>query len=239
MGLITSRIVDSILILEFHDSVSRNSFSLRAAEELRSICEEARGTYKGMIFSAPGRVFCSGGNLADYAAMTSADPGKDVNRRISEVLEDLSRLSVPSVCVVHGDCFGGGLELISAFDVILSVPSALFGFWQRKIGLSFGWGGGTRLMARMGEQLVRQFALKAATFGALEAKRVGLIDGICVEPLLMDEAFARIKEMISLPSLPVGLLKALEPENERASFENLWWNEEHRAALAKRRVLVK
>lgn len=234
MSLITARHSDSILTLEFKDTVSRNSFSVRAAEELCAICEKEAGRVRGVIFSAPGRVFCSGGNLADYAAMTSADPGKDVNRRITEILEHVSLLPVPTVCVVEGDCFGGGLELISAFDVVISAPAALFGFWQRRIGLTFGWGGGARLIRRLGEQRVKQYALKAATFGALEAHRVGLIDAVVMEAFLMEEAAQQISRMSSLPRAPLSSIKSFEKEREQAVFEKLWWNEEHRAVLALR-----
>ena len=231
MSLMKSHITDSILFVEFRDPSTRNSFSLRAAEELHSILQKERGNYTGFIFTAQGRVFCSGGNLADYSALSEAEQGKEINRRIAEILDEVSRLPVPTVCLVQGDCFGGGLELISAFDVILSAPSVLFGFWQRKIGLSYGWGGGARLERRLGEHRVRQLALRAMTFGALEAHRIGLIDGVYLEHLLLSEAVAMVRAMARLPKGPVASVKSLTPANERETFEKLWWNDEHRAVL--------
>lgn len=222
-------------MIEFRDPNSRNSFSIRTAEELRETWESKRGTYESIIFTAPGRVFCSGGNLADYAAMTSANPGRDVNKRISQILDEFSRLTVPTVCVVTGDCLGGGLELISAFDVVLSSPHALFGFWQRKIALTFGWGGGRRLEKRVGQKKLTELALSAATFGAAEAHRIGLVDAICVEALLFEEALNRVRQMQELPKGPVEALKNWEPETEQETFDKLWWSDEHRAALGKSR----
>lgn len=231
MSLMKSQIIDSVLVVEFRDPSTRNSFSLRAAEELHAILQKERGNFTGFIFSAQGRVFCSGGNLADYSALSEAEHGKEINRQIAKILDELSCLPVPTVCLVRGDCFGGGLELISAFDVVLSAPSVLFGFWQRKIGLTYGWGGGARLERRLGEHRVRQLALRAMTFGALEARRMGLIDGIYLEHLLFNEAMAMVRAMARLPKGPVGPVKSLTPVNERETFEKLWWSDEHRAVL--------
>jgi enoyl-CoA hydratase/carnithine racemase len=234
MPLLSGKIQDATLILEFRDTSSRNSFSIRAAEELREFVESKKGAYEAIVFYAPGRVFCSGGNLADYAAMTAANPGRDVNRRISKILDDFSRLAVPTIAVVNGDCLGGGLELLSAFDTVLTSPHALFGFWQRRIALTFGWGGGRRLEKRIGAKKLTQLALSAATFGSLEALRIGLVDAVCVEPLLMSEALMRAKRMRELPKAPVQPLKDWETAEEQKTFESLWWNEEHKAILKAR-----
>lgn len=236
MGLLNCKLRDSVLMLEFRDPNSRNSFSIRAAEELREAWESNRGTYESILFTAPGRVFCSGGNLADYAAMTAANPGRDVNKRISQTLDEFSKLSVPTVCVVTGDCLGGGLELISAFDVVLSAPHALFGFWQRRIALTFGWGGGRRLEKRVGSKQLTKMALSAATFGALEAHRIGLIDAVCVEALIMEEALSRARALQELPKGPIEALKDWQSEDEQQTFDELWWSDEHRAAIMNRKA---
>ena len=233
MSLLNYKLRDSVLMIEFRDPNSRNSFSIRAAEEFREIWESKRDTYESILFTAPGRVFCSGGNLADYAAMTAADPGRDVNKRISQILDEFSRLQIPTVCMVTGDCLGGGLELISAFDVVLSSPHALYGFWQRKIALTFGWGGGRRLEKRVGSKHLTKMALSASTFGAVEALRIGLVDAVCTEALLFEEALTRIRQLKELPNGPVEALKNWEPEAEQQTFEKLWWSDEHRAALSK------
>lgn len=236
MSLLNCKLRDSVMMLEFRDPNSRNSFSIRAAEELRDAWETKRGTYDSIVFTAPGRVFCSGGNLADYAAMTAADPGRDVNKRISQTLDEFSKLDVPTVCVVTGDCLGGGLELISAFDVVLSTPHALFGFWQRKIALTFGWGGGRRLEKRVGQKQLTKMALSAATFGASEAHRIGLIDAVCVEALIMEEALIRARALQELPKGPVEALKNWQAEDEQKNFDKLWWSDEHRAKIMNRKT---
>lgn len=235
MSLVSGRVIDSVLRLEFFDPSSRNSFSLQAAEELAEIIFKEKGRYDGILFFAKGRVFCSGGNLSDYASANGPEPGLATNRRITAVLEEFSKLPVPTVCAIQGDCFGGGLELMSAFDEVMAVPSAMFGFWQRKVGLSFGWGGGARLMKRIGEHKARRLALNASTIGAFEAFDMGLIDGVFLNSQLIDEAVNKIQCSKSLPKSAVEPTKSLTLLNENSVFEKLWWNTEHQSILKKYR----
>jgi enoyl-CoA hydratase len=232
-SLIQATLESDILTLSFEDPSSRNSFSLRAAREVRAVWQKEAGKYKGLVFSPRGRVFCSGGNLSDYAAMKSPEEGKAVNREIAAILKELSELPVPTLCLVNGDCFGGGLELLSAFDFVHSVPHALFGLWQRKIGLSFGWGGGERLERRLGSQKLRALALSAEVFSAHQALQWGLIDRVHRVESLEQVARERLEKISSLPRSPTASLKKWSAESEKEIFETLWWNEEHLAVLSK------
>jgi enoyl-CoA hydratase/carnithine racemase len=234
--LIDATVSSGVLRLVFHDSTSRNSFSLRAAEELAAHLQGLSSDIESIVFRAEGRVFCSGGNLSDYAAMTEAHEGQKVNRRIKEVIDELSRVPVPTICLVEGDCFGGGVELMSAFDFAYAVPHAMLALWQRKIGLTYGWGGGVRLEKRLGSARLKELTLSARAMTAAEAKCIGLIDGVIAESRLGEEVGRLVEKLRSLPKAPVGAVKSFDfahaPEVEREAFENLWWGPEHLQALA-------
>jgi enoyl-CoA hydratase len=231
--MINAKIDDNTLCIEFDDPGSRNSFSLKAAEALAVALQS--GSYDSVIFQARARVFCSGGNLSDYAAMKTADPGKEVNRKITEILTQLSQLPVPTFCLISGDCFGGGLELMSAFDFIYSSPHAVFGFWQRKIALTFGWGGGARIEARLGKQKTNRLSLSAGTIGAQEALSIGLIDELHLAEKLETAAKEKIKSLRNLPTTPLSTIKAASEKTEQEKFEELWWNPEHLKILTSRK----
>lgn len=232
--LITSSVRDEVLFLTFHDPSSRNAFSLCAARELRESLRRHQGQYASMVFSARGRVFCSGGNLSDYASMERAQQGIDVNREIADVLAELDRCPCPTVCAVDGDCFGGGVELLSAFDVIVASPQVLFGLWQRRIGLTFGWGGGARLERKLGAGVLRRWALTTESISTSEALESGLIDAVVPSTQLEFWVEQRARSLSRLPKAPVPELKSWSTDREREIFEGLWWNDEHRAILRKR-----
>lgn len=219
------------------DPTSRNALSLQQAKRLASELKLKSKilNFDAVLLYAKGSHFCSGGNLSDYAQMKSPAQGKQVNREIAQILDLLSTLPVPTACVVQGDCLGGGLELLSAFDFVVSVPEAQFGFWQRKIALSFGWGGRKRLARRLSESLIDQLAVSSRNLSAAEALKLGLIDQICLSAKAIAQAEAWLVRTASLPALPLQQLKKSigKKNDEQKFFEKLWWNVEHLKVLQK------
>ena len=233
--MITSFRRDDILWVSLSDPKSRNAFSITAARELRSLLDSP--SYLALVFTAPGRVFCSGGQLDDYATMTTPDEGRRVNDEIRNTLAHLTAISVPTIACVSGDAFGGGVELLSCFDYALSVSHAMFGLWQRKIGLSYGWGGGARLEKRIGSQALRDLSLSARTIGAREALAIGLVDQLVQPSELQETATGLAAQLIRLPKESHATLKSFDALSEADDFNKLWLNPSHSAVLASRRKL--
>lgn len=222
--------IDGILFLTLNDSSSKNAFSPSIADEfLKSFRDKS---LTGVLLKSTGSVFCSGGNLSFYKGLKSKENGLKHNRRIAEILDTFENLSVPKVCVVNGLCVGGGVELISSFDKVFATPQSLFGLWQRRVGLTFGWGGQRRLLKRMTQKSLDNWLLEASTLSAYGAKDLGLIDKVGLETAMESEAIAWIK---SVQERGVKSLEAIrsEPDQQDQVFEKLWMDEEHLKALSK------
>ena len=219
------------------DPQSRNAFSLKQAEKLAAALKlkSSKLEYDAVLVTAHGSHFCSGGNLSDYAGMKTPIQGKLVNRKIAAILDSLSSLPVPTACVVQGDCLGGGLELLGSFDYVVSVPEAQFGFWQRKIALSFGWGGRKRLARRLSESRLDQLAMSSRNLSAVEARDLGIVDQVVLSSKAVEAAKQWLERTASLPALPLRELKKSigKKVDERKFFEKLWWNKEHLNVLQK------
>lgn len=234
MEFFKTKVTDNVLIADFGNPKSANSFSLACAKELNHLVKQIESEgLGGLILTSSQKTFCSGGNLSDYAKLKSKKPGIEINKKIASILGKLEKSPFPTVCCVQGDCFGGGIELISAFDIVLSTPHSLFAFWQRKIGLSLGWGGGSRLLKRMSyKDLVGQM-LSAECFSAYAAKDMGLIDGVFPRQLILEKALGQIKKQRDLPQVPLAKIKLSQIKNEQKLFESLWHNPEHQRLLSK------
>jgi enoyl-CoA hydratase/carnithine racemase len=140
---------------------------------------------------------------------------------------------VPTVACVSGDVYGGGIELLSCFDFVFSAPHVRFGLWQRRIGLSYGWGGGKRITQRLGPIKSFQKSVLADTVSAYEALRIGLVDEIVPEFLLEKKTIETLRQLESLPKLPFEKLKNWNERQEQSVFESLWHGTEHKDALKK------
>jgi enoyl-CoA hydratase/carnithine racemase len=111
----------------------------------------------------------------------------------------------------------------------------MFGLWQRKIGLSYGWGGGARLEKRLGAQTLRRLALSTSAISAREALEVGLVDQLVSDSSLESYARSLAARLIALPKEPVQTLKSFDSQRESGDFNSLWWNDSHRAILESRK----
>ncbi len=163
--------------------------------------------------------------------MTTSEQGQAVNDEIRSVLSELASLDRPTIAVINGDAFGGGVELASSFDFVLAAPHVMIALWQRKIALSFGWGGGARIEKRIGSARLRSLSLSTEALTAHGALAIGLIDEVVQESQLMTRAQSLAVQLTSLPKEPLVAAKNFTPAIETESFQKLWWNETHRAVL--------
>ncbi len=221
-----------LLILEaiFSNPESRNSLSVAVARELNSLVKRANASH-GLVVRADGPVFCAGGNIKDHVVMGRAASLKG-NRLIAAACEGLARVSVPTVAIVEGDVFGGGIEFLSCFDIVVATPHIVIGFWQRRLGLVYGWGGGARLERRIGRQAVSRLGIQASAMTGREAFDLGLIDRVVAPWQIRAEAMGELVRIAALPKKSVAVLKATAVRagagsESRAGFEKLWFGPEH------------
>lgn len=226
--------------LRLDDVQNRNAFRLSTARELRGILRKLKAEARRkdqattLVYRARGPVFCAGGHLHDYEKMGAA-AGRKANREITGIVDELRQWGGLSLAIVEGDALGGGLEMMAAFDVIWSVPEAMFGFWQRRVGLSLGWGGERRLRDRLSTARLRQEILAARTLTAEAALEIGLIDAIVPRAQIESEIRDFVARQRSLSSSTAqsskSILEAKSAAAARRIFDKLWWSEEHRARL--------
>lgn len=139
------------------------------------------------ILTGGATVFALGGDLKAFSTLRSKEEGLGMARRMDAILRRIETLPVPTMAVVNGAAYGGGVELLGAFDRVVAVEDAVFGFTQKRFGLPPGWGGLTRLGRRVEEDLLREWFDQMRVVDAQEALRVGLVD----EVLNREELFNR------------------------------------------------
>lgn len=208
-----------------------NSFGPQESVELMDFLDSKKAKSVSAIVwtNELGFPFCRGGNLKYYGSLKTKLQGLKANREIRKSLNRLATLSIPTIALVRGDAFGGGLELMSCFDFVFSTPSALLGFWQRRIGLTFGWGGGARVLQRLTLSQIKNLTLEASSFSAYEALEVGLIDQIIPADLSEALVVQKLKQVLSGSVETFQAIKGWTPEKETDAFEKLWFSPEHRS----------
>lgn len=170
---------DQFLEVEFYSPHNHNALSLAAARDLVAISRQYRKWDRPVVVSsAHPRMFCAGGDMAYYASLENRSAGFKVNREIQSSLAQFQKWQVVKVAIINGDVLGGGMEWLARFDFRWICSGVLLGFWQKRIGLTTGWGGGSEWARIIGEERVRQLLLEGVLMDPIRAQRLGLVDRV-------------------------------------------------------------
>ena len=180
-----------------------NALSFKLVEDLsRAIDQVAASDARALLVTGAGdKAFCAGADIAELAGRTLAQ-----TRRGAElgqaVMAKIERLPMPSVAIVNGYAFGGGLELALACTFRLVTPNAKLGLPEIKLGLIPGYGGTQRLPRAVGEARALEMILTGRALDAQTALAWGLASRVVEgDPLVAGIAFAREFSGYSLPAL--------------------------------------
>jgi enoyl-CoA hydratase len=135
-----------------------------------------------IISSARKSVFSAGADLRELYRGAALLPEQErlagirnFLERIHAVLNALDAAPFVTIAAVHGVCFGGGLELALACDIIIADKMARFAFPELRLGLIPGFGGIPRLKRDLGNAFVRDLLFTGRTVNATRAQAVGLV----------------------------------------------------------------
>jgi methylglutaconyl-CoA hydratase len=129
-----------------------------------------------VVLAAEGVAFCAGADLnwmrrmADY---THAENLADA-AQLAEMLRVIYECPKPTVARIQGDVFAGGMGLVAACDMAVSVDTANFCLSEVKLGLIPATISPYVIRA-MGARAAHRYFLTAERFDAQEAHRIGFI----------------------------------------------------------------
>ena len=220
--------------VNFHAPDIRNAFGLLTAEELVKISQQAVKNKIGvLLFKNTNSYFCAGGDLQSILKLKTRKAGQELNSKIEKKLEVFFRLPLYKVAMVNGDCFGGGMELLSCFDLRLCVNHACFGFFQRRFDLTTGWGGLQRWQ-KQGVFATNTLLASGRIFSAYEAQGLGFVHGVYSseeENIYQQNILSNLGQGTQFTQSLSTLIH--KPNDEKKVFNQLWWSKEHQMALAK------
>ncbi|HYC60931.1 MAG TPA: enoyl-CoA hydratase/isomerase family protein [Thermoanaerobaculia bacterium] len=168
-----ARMADAIEIA-FDDG----GMNLLSSDALRELHDTVDSCDRTVIFrSGQPRLFAAGADMAEMERFTGVEACQFA-RLGQEVFASIERLPHLTVAFIDGDCFGGALDLVLAFDLRIATPRSRFAHPGARIGIVTGFGGTSRWRKVLTRPAANQLFLANRTFGASEALELGLIDRI-------------------------------------------------------------
>ncbi|MFQ5524888.1 MAG: 3-hydroxyacyl-CoA dehydrogenase NAD-binding domain-containing protein [Thermoanaerobaculia bacterium] len=168
-----------------------NVFTREAMEELSALVDElSRRTdiRCAVLASAKDRIFIAGADVDAIAGVNDPAEAERGSRQGQELFDRWQALPFPTVSAVRGACMGGGTEISLSCDYILISDRAdvRIGLPETKLGIVPGWGGCTKLPAKIGLAAALDIILAGKTVRPRKAFKIGLADA-----LLPDASFNR------------------------------------------------
>lgn len=238
---------DGIGIATFQRVEAHHAINSETSKELEKLLDqwERQSAIRCLILTATGtKSFVSGGDLKYFAEiLENKMVGLKFHRQMRKSLKRLSSLPFPVICAANGDTYGGGCEVALSADIILIESNASFHFRQAEVGLSTGWGGGPRLVRRVGLHQACRLLLTGKIVSAIEAKEIGLVDEVVDGDFTQGMMHFAQQIVRYQPEVIHNLLRMLRAagskwwdialQTEVKHFERLWGGPAFRKAVEK------
>jgi methylglutaconyl-CoA hydratase len=186
---------DDVVIRELGEAFAQAS----AAAEVRVI-----------VLGANGPAFCAGANLnwmrraADFThEQNMADAGG-----LAAMLRTIHESPKPVIARVQGDVYAGGMGLVAACDIAVSVDTAWYCLSEVKIGLIPATISPYVLRA-MSTRAAQRWFLTAERFAAAEAHRIGFVHEVVSADALDAKVAEIVKALTSASPAAVRACKTL------------------------------
>jgi len=149
-----------------------------------------------IVLAAEGPAFCAGADLnwmrrmADY---THAENLADA-AQLAEMLRVIYACPKPTVARIQGDVYAGGMGLVAACDMAVSVEAANFCLSEVKLGL-YPATISPYVIRAMGARAAHRYFLTAERFDAAQALRIGFVHAV-VSAEQLDATLAEITQAL-------------------------------------------
>ncbi|KAJ3127205.1 enoyl CoA hydratase domain-containing protein 1 [Nowakowskiella sp. JEL0407] len=126
--------------------------------------------------------FCSGFDLGETnSSIAPQEFADNMSKQMQTILLKLSTLPIISVAAVNGYALGGGAELTTSCDFIVTDRSAKIRFVQIRMGVVPAWGGGMRLLEKIGAKEALKLLGTAKLITPETGLSLGLVDAVVDE----------------------------------------------------------
>jgi methylglutaconyl-CoA hydratase len=199
---------EGLVLLELNRPEAKNALGRGLLEAFRRALEDLAADPAVRVLVIHSRVpgiFCAGADLKERSTMSPFEAATFVED-IRSAFSELDRMPMPTLAVLEGGAFGGGLELALAADLRVAGSGAMMGLVETSLAIIPGAGGTQRLPRLIGLSRAKELIFTARRIPAEEAGRLGLVDRVVPVGQALEAALALAREI--LPNGPVALRQA-------------------------------
>jgi enoyl-CoA hydratase len=196
--------------LRLDNPAKMNAFTVEMLGQLAGhleVIDRDSGIAAVMLTATGDRAFCTGADINAWGDLTPAEFARHWVRDGHRIFDRLARLSKPTIAVLNGHAFGGGLELAAACDLRVMATDASLALPEAGVGIVPGWSGTQRLLRLIPEPMVKEMALFGQRIKADRALACGFVAAVGDDPRAL--ALALLERAVTLSPRAVEITKSM------------------------------
>jgi enoyl-CoA hydratase/carnithine racemase len=203
---------DAVAVVTLNRPEKANAMEEAMWHELRDAMRwaDAENDVRVAVLRGAGRHFTAGIDLAmlqGIAERIRHEDGARSRERLRRLILDmqdtltaLERCRKPVIAAVHGACYGGGIDLVTACDLRYCSADARFSVKEIDVGMTADVGTLQRLPRLVGEGMARELAYTGRTFDGAEARDMGLVNRCFDSPEALEAGVMELARTIAAKS---------------------------------------
>jgi methylglutaconyl-CoA hydratase len=176
-----------------------NAFDDELIERLRRELQGLNNDPKVRVvmLAAEGKSFSAGADLNWMKRMAGYERAENLEdaKNLGKLMATLYRMRQPTVAIVQGPAYGGGVGLVAACNIAIASESATFCLSEVRLGLIPAVIG-PYVIEAMGERQAMRYMLTAEKFSAREAMRLGLVHDVVPADVLQDRQNEIVEDLL-------------------------------------------
>jgi methylglutaconyl-CoA hydratase len=202
MNTVLSEMDSNVLLITLNRVDKHNAFDDAILIELKTIIDKAEINPKVhvIVLKANGKNFSAGADLAWMQRMANFSEAENLAdaKILASLMFTLYSSKKPTIAMVQGKTFGGGVGLIAACDIAITSTNAEFCFSEVKLGLTPAVIS-PYIIKAIGERATNSLFISAELFNAKRAFDLGLVQYCIEEEDLLNFTLNFAKKIAELP----------------------------------------
>lgn len=187
-GALISRVDDrGVATLTLNRPDRHNAFDDALIAEMTAVLVDLgrRARVRCVVLTGAGKSFSAGADLAWMRSTAGYSEERNLAdaRAMARLMHTLDGLPKPTIALVNGAAYGGGVGLVACCDIAIATEQAVFSLSEVKLGLIPAVIG-PFVVAAVGARAARRYFQTAERFSAVEAKTLGLVHEVVGTPFL-------------------------------------------------------
>ncbi|TLP62713.1 enoyl-CoA hydratase/isomerase family protein [Parasedimentitalea maritima] len=186
MSAVHLEIQGAVATIRLDNPAKLNALDVPMLQQIDQHCQalELRDDIRVVLVTGTGtKAFCTGADIKAWASLPPAQFARSWVRDGHRIFDRLARLSKPTIAVLNGHTFGGGLELAAACDIRVMRTKARIALPEAGVGIVPGWSGTQRLARLLPEPLLKEMALFGRQIEAGRIQSLGFVAEVADEPM--------------------------------------------------------